>query len=143
MSDLIYRVFLDNEADLVNDIIHQLKQSTSRHYMALEWDVLLRRVESMVAYFLISLRGTPDQFVRYASEMAEERIAEGYSINEILMVLGILEEKSWAIIVEGMPREGQVRCLSRVTGTIGAVKEKLPGIYVAHLEKLEQEAAVR
>jgi len=142
MSDLLYRVFLENEAELVNDILSQLKHSTSPHYQEMEWDVLMRRVESLVAYFIIFLRETPDQFIEYVAKMGEERIAEGYCIAEVLMALRILEEKAWVVIVQNVPHQGQIRSLSRVTGAIGAAKDLLAHLYVSHLEEAEKVSPV-
>jgi len=136
MSDLLYRAFLENESMLVDDIMKQLRNSTSRHYQELEWDVLRRRVQSLVAYFLISLREKPGRFVDYVAELAAERCAEGYCLEEVLQALRILEEKAWIITIEAVPVEGQVRSLSRVTGTVGAAKDRMAVYYVEHAAQL-------
>jgi hypothetical protein len=142
MSDLLYRVFLEHEAELVEDVLGQLKHSTSPHYRDMEWHDLLRRVESLVAFFIISLRETPAQFIKYITEIGEERICEGYCIAEVLMALRILEENAWIIVVQNIPPQGQIRSLSRVTGTIGAAKDKMAQVYVAHLEAEEAKQNV-
>jgi len=137
MSDLLYRVFLEHEAELVNDIVGQLKHSTCPHYRDMEWNELQHRVDSLVAYFIISLRETPGPFIKYVAEIAEQRIGEGFFISEVLMALRVLEEKGWVLIVQTIPQQGQIRSLSRVTGTIGAAKDRLAQIYVSSLEKTE------
>lgn len=134
MSDLLHQVFVENEKDLVRDVMQQLKHSTSPHYTELEWDVLHQRVESLIAYFLVSLNETPDQFVKYIAGITEERIVENYSITECLSALRILEEKAWIIITREIPQQDLIRALSRVTGTIGAAKDVMAKIYVEHLE---------
>ena len=134
MSEQLHRVFVENEKDLVRDVMQQLKHSTSPHYTELEWDVLHQRVESLVAYFLVSLNETPDQFISYIGGIAEERIVENYSITECLSALRILEEKAWLIIVREVPQQDLIRALSRVTGTIGAAKDLMAKVYVDHLE---------
>lgn len=136
MSEYLYKIFHDCEKDLVNDIIHQLRHSTSPHYLEIESDILQQRVETLVAFFLLSLKETPDHFVKYVAELATERIAEGFSINECLMALRILEEKSWLLVAQFVPQQGLVKSLSRVTGTVGAAKDELAHVYVAHLEEM-------
>lgn len=138
MSEYLYRVFQENEGDLVRDVIHQLRHSTSPHYMGLENDVLQQRVETLVAYFLQSLHEPPHQFVKYVSEMASERIAEGFSVSECLMSLRILEEESWLLISQFIPQQGLVKALSRVTGTIGTAKDEIANIFVESLKDNEQ-----
>jgi hypothetical protein len=140
MSDLLYRVLLDREAELVNDIQRQLRHSTSRNYQHLEWETLLRRVESLVAYFLMSLRESPDMFTDYIAMMTRERISEGFYLREILMALRILEEKVWVITVEDVPREGQIAALARVTGTVGAAKDSISEIYLARADAADSRA---
>lgn len=142
MTDLLYQAFLDNENELVADIMRQLKHSTAKHYVEIEQDMLHLRIQKLVANFAISLRDRPGRFVAYIEEMAEERIAEGYVLNEILMALRILEERAWRVAIEDMPRPAQITAISRVTGTVGAAKDKLANIYIRHLERAEQEALV-
>jgi hypothetical protein len=142
MSDLLYRALLDRETELVNEIHRQLKHSTSQHYMDMDWEVLLRRVESMVAYFLMSVRESPDLFIKYINEAVEERIDEGFRLAEILMALRILEEKVWLVCVEDVPLPGRTSALARVTGTIGAAKDRLAVVYVERAEREEADALV-
>lgn len=139
MSDLLYRVVLEREMELVNEIHRQLVHSTAQHYKDLEWEILLRRVESLVAYFLMSVRETPDLFINYIAEAVEERIAEGFRLAEILMAMRILEEKVWLVIVEDIPLPGRTSALAKVTGTIGAAKDLLAVSYVKHTAKEEAE----
>lgn len=141
MSELLYRAFLERETELVNNTLQRLKSSTSQKYMEMDWESLLHRVESLVNYFMLSFRTRPGQFVDYIAEIAEARIEADYRLQEILMALRILEELSWEITVDAVPLEEQVRLLARVTGTIGAAKDRLAEIYVEHMEK--EAAAAR
>jgi len=135
MSEYLYRVFHENETGLVQDVTRELKSSTSPHYLDIDTSVLYQRVETLVAYFLLSLKDTPEQFVKYVSQMAEERIAEGFTINETLMALRVLEERAWLLVTQFVPQQGIVPSLSRVTGTVGAAKDQLAHVYVEHLER--------
>ena len=141
MSDLLYRALLGREAELVNEIHRQLIHSTAQHYKDLDYEVLLHRVESLVAYFLMSLRETPDLFTKYIDKVTEERIGEGFRLAETLMAMRILEEKIWLVIVEDIPLPGRTAALARVTGTIGAAKDRLAVAYVAHQQKQEKDVS--
>lgn len=141
MSDQLHRVFVENEKDLVRDVMQQLRHSTSPHYTTLDDDVLHQRVETLIAYFLISLKETPEQFTKYIGGIAEERFVENYSITECLSALRILEEKAWLIIVREIPQQDLIHALTRVTGTIGAAKDLMAKVYVDHLEREQDRAS--
>ena len=142
MSDMLYRVVLNREAELVNEIHRQLVQSTAQHYKDLEYEVLLRRIESLVAYFLMSLRKSPELFINYIAEIADERIAEGFSLAETLLAMRILEEKVWLVIVEDVPLPERTTALARVTVTIGAAKDNLAITYVRQTAQDDREVEV-
>ena len=143
MSGYLYKIFQESESSLVDDVVQQLRHSTAPHYLEIESGLLQQRIETLVAFFLLSLKETPDKFVKYVAEMASERIAEGFSINECLMALRILEEKSWLLVAQFVPQQGLVKSLSRVTGTVGAAKDQLAHVYVSHLEEAEESVNVR
>ena len=82
----------------------------------LDPDVLLERVERLIAYFLISLEDSPEQFIKYIGGVAEERFVENYSITECLSALRILEEKTWQVIVNNVPQQDLIHALTRVSG---------------------------
>ena len=140
MSDLLYRVLLAREDELVNEIHRQILHSTAQHYKDLDWTILLHRIESLVAYFLMSVRETPGVFVDYVAEMSEERIAEGFRLAETLMIMRLLEEKVWLIVVEDISLPGRTAALARVTGIIGAAKDRMAVSYVEHTARHEDAA---
>ncbi len=140
MTDCLYQLLLECENEFVNDIMTHLRQSTASHYVAEDYDRLQRRVQKLVAYFVMSMREHPDRFVDYVAEMARERIAEGYTLQEILLALRLLEEKAWRLTIESLVQPALVPALCRVTGTVGAAKDGLAGIYLGHLEQTAQAA---
>lgn len=140
MISPLCQLFLDAENELVHDIMGQLRQSTAQHYLDLEWDELHRRVQKLVAHFEIAMKEKPGSFGDYIEALAHERIAEGFFLNEVLTALRILEERCWRVAAESLSPQALVPCLARVTGTIGAAKDRLANVYVHHLEKAEDEA---
>lgn len=139
MSDLLYRVLLDRETDMVNEVHRQLIHSTSGHYEEMPWDLLLHRVESLTAYFMVALHETPDRFVDYVAEMAEARIGEGFRLAETLTAMRILEDQVWLIIVEDVPLPGRTAALAKITDIIGAAKHRLASVYLEHAHAEEDE----
>lgn len=141
MSSNFNEVLSKNKAVLSETIIARLKTSGAVHYQTMDGDVLQGRVDLLVDSFLKSMKKRPGVFITYLKQITEERIPEGIFLHEIQTVLQILEEKSWQLVVDNIPQEDQVRCLSQITGTIGAAKDQLAHIYLQHLEKAEKDAA--
>jgi hypothetical protein len=141
MSNCINEVLLRNKAVLSETIIARLKTSGAVHYQAMDRNILQSRIDNLVDTFLKAMNKRPGVFVTYLKQIAEDRISEGVFLHEIQVVMQILEEKSWRLVVENIPQSDQVRCLSQITGTIGAAKDQLAHIYLQHLEKAEKDAA--
>lgn len=142
MSSNFNDVLLRNQIELSETVIARLNTSGAVHYQSMDGHVLQGRVESLVDTFVKSVQRRPAVFMSYIEQVAEERISEGFFLHEIQVALQILEEKSWLLVVENVPLENQVRCLSQITGTIGAAKDQLAHVYLQHLEKAEMNAAM-
>lgn len=118
------------ETELTDEVVRDVKHSSAHHYVDMDLQVLHRRIEVLVARLLQSIRETPKAFIAHVVDIAEARVAEGFALGEILLALRVLEEKAWAKTVAVMPIEEQVISLSRISGTIGAAKDRLAEIYV-------------
>jgi len=141
MSSKFYDVLWGKRVEISKTIVARLKTSGADHYQTMDGGVLQRRVDILVDTFLKSMKNRPGVFINYLRKIAEERISEGIFLHEIQTVLQILEEKCWQLIVKNVPLGDQVRCLSQITGTIGAAKDQLAHVYLQHLEKAELNAA--
>ncbi len=141
MSIVLYELIGPHEQDLVDHLVRCLKSSTWPHYQEIDVDLLIDRSARLVEVFLVSLDEDPGAFVAYVRGIAEERIAEGYLLHEIVGALGVLERKAWQIVTAELPPQDQVVHLSRVSGTVGAAKNALARIYLNHKEIAEAEVA--
>lgn len=142
MSSNFIDVLLENRTALSESVTARLSTSGAVHYRTLDGDVLQGRVDKLIDTFLKSVQKKPAIFLSYIKEVTEERISEGFFLHEIQTALQILEEKSWKLVIEHLPLEEQVRCLSQITGTIGTAKDHLAHIYLEHLEKAEMTTAL-
>jgi hypothetical protein len=141
MAEDLYRALLEHETELVDGVIHELKHSTARVYVEMEWETLHRRIEALVAHLLVSIRESPVAFINYVAEIADTRLAEGCPLEEILLALRVLEEKVWIMTTGVMPLENQIEALCRITGTVGAAKDRLAAIYVRSARTSHHAAA--
>jgi hypothetical protein len=127
---------------MLDAVVQRLRNSGALHFQRMERVVLRSRVENLVEAFLKSIKGEPSVFMAYLKQIAEDRISEGIFLHETQIVFQILEEKAWQLVVDFVPQVERVRCLSRITGTIGAAKDYLAHIYLQHVEKAELKAAI-
>ena len=141
MSIVLYELMSPHEQDLIAHLVRCLKSSTWPHYQEIDVDLLTDRSVRLVEVFLVSLDEDPGAFIAYVRDIAEERISEGYLLNEILGALGILERKAWQIVMAESPPKDQIIHLSRVSGTVGAAKSALARVYLNHKEVAEAEVA--
>jgi hypothetical protein len=144
MSQALSEIMHRQRDDLIETVAQRLHKSTATHYRSLDTDLLRSRSERLVDTFLTSLAGAPGNFGRYIREITEERISEGFFLEEIQTALNILEERAWQIAVRDTAEAGAAdlsRNLSLITGTIGAAKDQLALVYLEHKERAESRAA--
>jgi hypothetical protein len=126
----------------LTDALHQGLRGRGRsHYEALDAADLAQRCSRLVDAFLTSLEGEAGAFVDYVRRITEERIAEGFYLPEIQMALSLLEARAWHIVVDRSSIGALVGHLSVVTGTIGAAKDELARVYLAHKQRAEADLA--
>jgi hypothetical protein len=127
--------------ELAAALFEGLRASRRSHYGTIDAADLTRRCARLVDAFLASLEGGPAAFVDYVRRITEERIAEGFYLPEIQQALSLLEARAWQIVVERSSVGALVGHLSAVTGTIGAAKDELARLYLAHKQRAEADLA--
>jgi hypothetical protein len=137
MAKDLESVIAAHRDELATTLVDQLRKSQATHYRTLDAEKLRERADRLVAAFAAALAARPEVFVRYLGEIANERIDEGFFLNEMQTALNYLEEKTWQLVVETLPRETQIQHLSRVTATIGAAKDHLAQIYLQRKQRAE------
>jgi hypothetical protein len=144
MSQALLQTLQGQRGDLVETVTQRLRKSTATHYQNLDPNLLHDRAARLVDTFLKSLASAPGDFGRYIHDITEERISEGFFLQEIQTALNILEEKAWQIAVAAAARAAAAdlgRDLALISGTIGAAKDQLALVYLEHKERAESRAA--
>jgi hypothetical protein len=131
------QIIKEKRDELVQTIVRRLKASNAPHYRRADRELLQTRVERLVDSFVRSTRGDHVPFVAYVEKLTEERISEGYHLQEIQLVLSVLEELAWKMAVEHTNVVTLLPSLSMVTSTIGHAKDRLAQIYLARMERCE------
>jgi hypothetical protein len=115
--------------------------ATAPHYEAIDAAALAKRCRLLVDVFVTALEGNGALFVDYVHRITEERIGEGFYLPEIQHALSLLESGAWQIVVERSNVASLVRNLGIVTGVVGAAKDELARVYLAHKQRAEADAA--
>lgn len=139
MGTQILALSRQDAADLADAVFVGLRSAAAPHYEAIDAAQLAHRCRLLAEAFLASLDGSPAAFVEYVRGITDERIGEGYYLAEIQQALSLLEARAWQLAVERSNVTTLVRNLSVITGTVGAAKDELARIYLAHQRRAEAE----
>jgi len=127
--------------DLICWLVDCLHKRPASRYSEVNTTALEMRarelVESLVMSTakMISSSGDGIPFVVHVERIAEERIAEGFDLDEIQFALSKLEEKIWQLVTTHRAPEEQVKELSQATQIIGSAKDHLARVYLKHGER--------
>lgn len=128
-------------ADLTDALFTGLRKADAPHYESIDAAELAHRCRRLAEAFLASMGGNPADFIDYVRGITEERIGEGFYLAEIQQALSLLEAHAWGLVVERSNVASLVRNLGVVTGTVGAAKDELARVYLAHKQRAEAECA--
>lgn len=129
----------EDACELADALFEGLHGTARSHYETIDAADLRRRCARLVDAFLASLEGEAGAFIDYVRRITEERIAEGFYLPEIQQALSFLETRAWHIVVGRSSIGALLGHLSLVTGTIGAAKDELARVYLAHQQRAEAD----
>jgi len=138
MSSELFDILSGRATDLVRTLIMDIRRDAP-HYEAAGPEILGQRCRRLVEAFLASMAGGPAPFVTYVRQITEERISEGYYLPEMQQALSILESRAWQVAVERSTIVNLVPHLGIITGTIGAAKDELARVCLAHKQRADED----
>ncbi len=137
----LYRLLGGSSQDLIGTLERRLRTAAAPHYRAAEPGLLHERVARLVGAFLESTCSGPEPFVAHVRRLTDERIGEGYYLEEVQLALSALEERAWQLLTEHAEPDRLVGQLAFVTGLVGVAKDELARIYLRRKEHAELRAA--
>ncbi len=140
MATGLFQILSPKRSKLSETITKELRSGDLPHYGEIDIETLRRRVDRFVDAFVESATGEPLAFVRFIERLAEERIAEGYYLDEIQRVLNLLWQHSWQAVVDHAPAVTRLEGLAFVSRTVGAAKDELARIYLARTLEVNTRA---
>lgn len=140
MATGLFQILSPKRAKLSETITLALRSGDLPHYGEIDLNRLRQRVDRFVDAFLESTTGEPQAFVQFIERLAEERIAEGYYLEEIQRVLNLLWQHSWQTVVDHASADTRLPDLETVSRTVGAAKDELARIYLARSLEVNSRA---
>jgi hypothetical protein len=140
MATGLFQILSPRRDKLSQAITRDLRASDLPHYGEIDINRLKQRVDRFVDAFIESTTGEPLAFVRFIERLAEERITEGYYLEEIQRVLSLLWEHAWKTVVESSPPDTLIQSLAFVSRTVGSSKDELARIYLARTQEVNTRA---
>ena len=126
---------------IADELASELRRANAPHYRRLAEGMLRRRCQELVQAFLESCVGRPGAFEAHVRRITEQRMGEGFSLDEMQQALTILEQRAWQVAVEGSNVAQLVRHLSVVTGTIGRAKDELARMFYSGKQRADAALA--
>jgi hypothetical protein len=118
------------------EILDQATNGLARAHMA-HYDEagMLEARERLSVVYDLSLRSIVDRdlkpIVSYAEQVAQERFAAGYDLEEIQTALNVLEEAAWKRVIAECPPSELAMALGLISTVHGAGKDALARCYVS------------
>jgi hypothetical protein len=132
MATRLSEALRDEAGPIVDELFRALRSSAhTPHYRGAGEDLLRRRCEALMAAFVATCEGDPDAFGEHVRRITEERIAEGYYLQEMQRALSVLEAAAWHVVVDRSNVLNLVHHLSVITSVIGRAKDELASAFLA------------
>ena len=123
---------------LTEVVCARVRSGSGPHYREVEPELLRTRCTQLVEAFADSAAGDASAFVAYIRRIAEERLGEGYHLEEIQAVLGILEEQLWQLCERRFAeRASLLAALRRTSSIVGLAKDQLACVYLEHKRRAD------
>lgn len=114
---------------LVTNTYRRVRASGAPHYATQPDEEVERRMSQLVSTLIEATESTAKRdhvFVDHMRRIAAQRIREGFSVAEVQLGLGCLQEEAWSLCADEIEdRQDLLRCLTSITSIISHAKDEL------------------
>jgi hypothetical protein len=137
-SPVITRIRKEKEA-LTQSLVDAIRSSEAAHYRDADSELVRQRCQTLVDEFLAAFSKNPKSFATYLRRIATERMAEGYFLDELQLVLDLFRQRIWQLTAEALDdRQLLVEYLDLATSIVTEAKDAAARTY---LERAQKEAS--
>jgi len=141
MDTSLVALLKQEQTAIVDGLVKDLTRGPGQHYRTADVSVVRERCATLVQALVESANGNPTALVKRVRCIAQERVSEGFHLEEVQHALSCLEARAWRVPVERSSIGDLVRHLSIVTGSIGAAKDELACLYLLQKQAAERRIA--
>jgi hypothetical protein len=140
-AEVVASLMSGARGELVEAVTARLRSSDTPHYRALGTDELRSRVIGLVEAFLAGFT-EPEALARHVRRLADERLREGFRLDEMQTAMSALEERAWRVAERGVTDAAAlVPQLAAISGTLGRAKDELARAFLDRSLAAERRAA--
>jgi len=125
MATRLSEALREEAVPIADELFGALHSAQTPHYRGAGEELLRRRCHDLVIAFVESCDGEPAVFSEHVRRVTQERIAEGYYLQEMQRALSVLEAAAWHVTIDRSNIADLVHHLTVVTSVIGRAKDEL------------------
>jgi hypothetical protein len=141
MDTSLVALLKQEQTAIENGLVEDLTRGPWRHYRTADAGVVQERCANLVRALLESASGNPAALLKHVRRICDERINEGFQLEELQHALSCLEARAWRVAVERSSIGDLVQHLSIVTGSIGGAKDELGRVYLLRSQAADRTIA--
>lgn len=130
----LHELLSQNRDAVVANTLRRVRASGAPHYATQSEEELRRRIAHLVTALLESTESTAKRrhvFIDHMRRIAEQRIREGFSVAELQLGLGCLQEEVWSLFAEQLSdRDDLLRGLTSITSIVSQAKDELALLFL-------------
>jgi|GEM_PF-1345709 len=142
IRNLMCEQISDSHRDLAGALLDHIRRSKAPHYRDAGLEELATRCRRLLDELVQAIRSDPGRLGGYVARIAEERIAEGFPLDEVQMALTFFEQEVWRLCDQRIAsRQDLLKALSLVTWIIGHAKDELARTFLRHKQRSAVDVA--
>jgi hypothetical protein len=130
----LHALLSSNRDVVVANTFRRVRASGAPHYAAQSDEEVHRRIGHLMTALLESTESASKRrhaFVDHMRRIAEHRIREGFSVAEVQLQLGCLQEEAWTLCAGKVSdRDDLLRCLTSITSIVSQAKDELALLFL-------------
>lgn len=130
---------------LVASTWRRVRASGAPHWASQPDEEVERRMSQLVSTLIEATESTAKRdhvFVDHLRRVAAQRIREGFSVAELQLSLGCLQEEAWSLCADEIAeRHDLLRCLTSITSIVSNAKDELALLFLERRPSADADAA--
>jgi hypothetical protein len=127
--------------EVIDTVCKRLQKLSSSHYEMIDYERHLEREENFLNALLQGLQDkTPESFLTFVEHLSEQRLEEGYTLEEFQDAFNVVEDTLWDMLVTHFLHDvSLVEMLAIVSRLFRAAKDRLARVFLQETLSAQRE----